>query len=243
MEKYSQQYKIEEVLEKNLKSHSSSVTFEQIWNNHSNRKEQLKRRIVPILISSVIIFTSIISPPARAIIEGWLQVSSVEEGKSHIGFSWDSTAGQGQKNYQSLKDVENEFNLNVPFPKIFSDLEINEAHKQYQYSANVDNNKLITVHYRLNTNERSYNLMVTRAMERPEFSAGTARNSVIDKEIEINGNKGRLIAIQDMNILNIYLEKGPWKLVLTASSGGIDTKSDPPVTEEEIINLAESITW
>jgi hypothetical protein len=243
MEKHFQQYKIEEVLEKNLKSHSSSVTFEQIWNTHSNRKKQVKRRLVPILISSVIIFASMISPSARAIIGGWLQVSQVEEGKTHIGFSWDNTAGQEQENFQSLNDVENEFNLNIPFPKIFSDLEIKEAHKQYQYSANVENDKLIAFHYRLKTNDRSYNLMVTRAKERPEFSAGTTRNSVIDKEIDIKGNKGRLIAIQDMNILNIYLEKGSWKLVLTASSGGIDTKSDPPVSEEEIINLAESIKW
>lgn len=236
-------YKLEEVLDKELRNHLPSVTLEQILNTNYNRKKQFNKRLIPVIISCVIVFASMISPSARAVIEGWLQFSKVEEGKTHIGWSWDNTAGNEQKNYQSLKELEREFNTLIPFPQVFSNLEVNEAHKQYQYSANIKNNKLIAFHYRLNIKGRSYNLMAARAAKRPEFSASTAKNSVIDKEIKINGISGRMLAIHDMNIFHIYLEKDHWKLVLTASSGGLDAKSGTKVTESEIIKLAESITW
>jgi hypothetical protein len=234
---------LRETLHKNSKHHSTKVTFNQIWSIHQNRKKQMQKQLTFISISfCLIIFTSLASPSVRAMVEEWLQFSKVEEGNSYIGWSWENTAGQSQENYQSLQEIKDKYSIAIPFPQDFLLKESTDEHKQYQYSVNSELENLVSLHYRLQTKTRSYNFTATRTEKKPQFSAGTTKDTVIDEEIKINNLPGRLIAIHDMDIYHIYMEKRDWKLVLTVSSDGLYQNKGSDINKGELIKLAESIT-
>lgn len=245
MGKLDVESRISEILNKKLKPHSPSMSFIDVWDIYHSRKRKMQRLLVPVMLCAFVLIISQVSPSVRAIMNGWLEVSQVEDGDTiHIGYSWENTAGQTNETFQSLSEVEGRFDLEVPFTKVFIDIEKNEAHKQYHYETNVENNKLVLLNYRLTTKRRGYTLTASKVDNKPDFSAATSMNSVTDKEVIINGKSGRLLAIQDMDLYTLYMEHGEWKVILTASPGGLyGEPGGSSVTEKEMIKLAESISW
>jgi hypothetical protein len=205
-------------------------------------KRRFKNPLVAAAVISVLAFGSLLSPSVQAMIEDLFSFNQVEERtQSDIGWTWGGIAGDDSTDYSSVDEIESQFSLNIPFPVEFLVAEEDASVKEYR--VDTKDGKFVSFNYFLRTEDRMYRVTTTNVSnEKPSFTANTTKETVIEKDVSINGESGTLIGIHDMNGYHIYTEQGGWKIVVSGFADSLDGESAAPeITEEEIINIAESI--
>ncbi|KIL51511.1 hypothetical protein KP77_10230 [Jeotgalibacillus alimentarius] len=205
-------------------------------------KRRFKNPLVAAAMISVLAFGSLLSPSVQATIEELFSFNQVEESsQSYIGWTWGGTAGDDSTTYSSVDKIESQFSLNIPFPEKL--LVAEENAKSKEYTVNTEDGKFVSYNYVLRTKDGMFRVSATNvSKEKPEFLADTARETAIEKKVSINGVSGTLIGIYDMNGYHVYIEQEDWKIVVSGFADSLDGGSAAPeITEEEIINIAESI--
>lgn len=211
------------------------------------RKRKIKNPFVAAAIASVLGIGLLLSPATQAMFEGLFQVTKFEKSAHNeelsFGYGFDNLGIHEEKVYDSLSELENTFNINVPFPK---ELLLEENNKKtLEYSAITDDKgEFSSYRYDLSTQERSYAVFATnKADAEARFSAATTDGTGVDKDIVINGIPSKLLGINEIDGYAIYIENDNWKLIITVfdRANGLEGLSD--VTENEVIKIAESIKW
>lgn len=208
--------------------------------------KQPKRKLTTLWVATAMISVlgigTLVSPSVQATIENLFSFNQVEERtESIIGWTWGGMAGDDTTDYSSVDEIESQFSLNIPFPVEFLVAEEDASIKEYRVGTK--DGKFVSFDYFLRTEDRMYGVTTTNVSnEKPSFTASTTKETVIEKEVSINGETGTLIGIHDMNGYHIYIEQGEWKIVVSGFADSLDGESvAPEITEEEILNIAESI--
>lgn len=205
-------------------------------------KRRYKNPLVAAAVISVLAFGLLLSPSVQALIEDLFSSNQVEEkAQSIIGWTWGGISGDDSTGYSSVDEIESQFSLNIPFPVEF--LAAEEVASSKEYRVDTKDGKFVSFDYFLRTEARMYGVTTTNVSnEKPSFTANTTKETVIEKEVSINGELGTLIGIHDMNGYHIYIERGDWKIIVSGFADSLDGKSAAPeITEEEILKIAESI--
>jgi hypothetical protein len=244
VEENSNRSEIKHTFQKKMDSYYPSSSFQKVWNTaHSKRgKRSLKKPLLSIAVVAALTVTLFLTPSVKAVFEGLFEFTKVEQNEEvSIGGSW-SIAGDESKVYTSLSEVEKMYDMDIPFPQKLMSAEKGAEH---EYSVSTENGQFLAYDYKLWTEERWYSVAASNVVkEKPKFTANTDKKTVIDKEIFINGVPARLLGIHDLNGYHIYIEKGNWSMIISGFARTSNEKSEiTKVSEEEMIDIAETINW
>ena len=211
--------------------------------------EQPKRRMkIPLVAAvavSVLTGGILLTPTGQAMFEGLFEVIKFEKSFKNeelsFGYHMDNLDIYEEYTYGSIKEIENKYNLNVPFPE---QLLFKEKFKEtVEYKVLTDENGgFSSYEYHLATPERSYDVVATNKVEAEvSFSAATSDGTGIEKDILVNGVSAKLLGINEMDGYTIYIENENWKIIVSSFDRASNLEGTSDVKEEEIIKIAESI--
>lgn len=213
--------------------------------------EQPKRRFKNPLVAAAMVFILtcgiLLSPSVQAMFEGLFQVTKFEESahnkETSFGYHFDKLAVYEENVYNSLHEIENAYNITIPFPnQLLREEEIQET-VEYIVSTDQDGD-FASYHYNLSTPERNYSVLATNDIDaEARFSAETTNGDGIEKDIVINGITSKLLGINEIDGYTIYLENANWKLIISCFDRANNLKGLSDVKEEEVIKIVESIKW
>lgn len=212
-------------------------------------KRRYKNPLVAAAIISVLGCGFYVSSPGQAMFEGLFQVSkfkkraNVEE--MSFGYSVENVPFYGEKAFNSLNEMEETFNVLIPFPEQLLGVEENDELELVEYKAQTDENgNFFALFYNLSAPERYYSVVATNHEDAiVKFSAETADGTAIEKDIEINGVKAKLLGTKEIDGYAIYMEKENWKLIIMSTDRANSLEGQSDVKEEELISIAQSIKW
>lgn len=212
-------------------------------------KRRFKNPLVAAAIISVLGFGFFVSSPGQAMFEGLFQVSKFEERANvkemSFGYGVENIPIYGEKAFNSLNEMEETFNVSIPFPEQLLGIEAKDELELVEYKALVDDNgDFSSFSYNLSTPARNYSVVATNHEDAiVKFSAETADGTAIEKDIEINGVKAKLLGTKEIDGYAIYMEKGNWKLIIMETDRASNVEGASDVKEEEVISIAQSIKW
>jgi hypothetical protein len=212
-----------------------------------HKKRELKNLLVAATMFSVLGIGILLSPTSQAVFNGLFEVTKFEKSanKEEISFGYvlEGLGEYGREEYGSLEEIENTYNIHVPFPEQLLTEEENAETTEYSVGVDKEGN-FRSYHYILQTKERNYDVFATNAKEvKPKFLAETKGGTAINKKFSINGSSAKLLGANEMDGYYIYIEKGNWKVIISCFSRAGNKEGVFDVTEEEIIKIAESIKW
>lgn len=217
------------------------------------KQEQTKRRFKNPLVAAAMISVLGVgfsfSSPGQAMFEGLFQVSKFEERANvkemSFGYAVENVPFYEEKAFNSLNEMEEIFNVSIPFPEQLLAIEGNDELKSVEYNVGTDDNgDFSSFTYNLSTPERNYSVVATNHEGAVvKFSAETADGTAIEKDIEINGLKAKLLGTKEIDGYAIYMEKGNWKLIIMSLDRASNLEGESDVKEEEVISIAQSIKW
>jgi hypothetical protein len=211
------------------------------------QKSRIKRPFVAAAIIAALSVSIYVTPSGQAMFEGLFQVTKFEKRKNieemSIGYGFTDSAGYEEKSFDSLNEIENMFNVQVPFPSLFLTEEEDKEFVEYHVSTD-EQGEFTQLLYFSGTPERNYSVHATNFVDaKPQFSAETTDGTGIEKDLVINGVSAKLLGIKEIDGYVIYMEKDNWKLIITCFDRGSSLEGLSDVREEEIIEISESITW
>jgi hypothetical protein len=193
------------------------------------------------LISCGILF----SPTGQAMFKGLFEVTKFEKSANNeeisFGYSLNNLEIYDERVYGSLTEIEDVFNVNIPFPHQLLIKEENKESVEHRVLTDEDG-QLSSYHYQLATSERSYKIVATNKVEAEvNFSAATSDGTGIEKDIVVNGVSAKLLSVNEMDGYTIYIENENWKMIISCFDRASNLEGTSDVKEEEIIEIAESI--
>ncbi|ENH95676.1 hypothetical protein J416_14877 [Gracilibacillus halophilus YIM-C55.5] len=212
-------------------------------------KRKVKNPLVAAAVVSLLVIGSLFTSPIQAALEGIFEVSKYEESSKQESISFGSGISEigvmGQEVYTSLKEMEETYNMNIPFPeKIW---EINPQSNQDKFRVGVDGDgDFISYNFNLatedKTHEQSFSIKATKSSEaKVNFHAETEDGTAINKDITINDTKAKLFGVDEL-AYSIYIEKNGWKFIITMVEKNDELRTEfTRENEKQLIELAESI--
>lgn len=141
-----------------------------------------------------------------------------------------------------LNEIEEMVNIKVPFPILLSEEE-NKESVEYKVATD-EQGEFSAYHYNLSTPERNYDVWATNNVDaKVKLTAETTDGTAIEKDIVINGTSSKLLGINEIDGYSIYIENENWKMIISCFDRGNSLEGLSDVKEEEIIKIAESISW
>ncbi|WP_227395978.1 hypothetical protein [Jeotgalibacillus aurantiacus] len=213
------------------------------------RKLKFRNPWVAAMTLSILGLGFIFSPSGQATFQGLFQVSTFEERANvkemSFGYEVSNVSIYDEAVFTSLSEVEKAFDVSVPFPEKFIEVEAISNTELFKYNAFVDQaNHFSGLSYNLSTQDRNYDLFVTNNPEsQVNFSAETADGTAIDRDVDINGIKGKILGTSEPDSFALYIEKDSWTLVVMSTGRGESAENEPDIIEAEMIQIAESIKW
>ncbi|EKN70426.1 hypothetical protein BABA_05241 [Neobacillus bataviensis LMG 21833] len=213
--------------------------------------EQPKRKLKSPLVAAVMVTVLgcgfLLSPTGQAMFEGLFQISKFEKSANNeeisFGYHFDNLDIYEENDYDSLNEIEDTFNVNIPFPEQLLIEETNKETIENRVSTD-ENGDLSSYRYNLSTPKRSYSVLATSIVDaKAKFSAETTDGTGIEKDIMINGVSSKLLGIKEIDGYTIYIENENWKLIISCFDRASNLKGVSDVKEEEVIKIAESIKW
>lgn len=207
--------------------------------------KRLRNGMVAAVMVSVIAIGLLSSPVVQAKLEKLFTYEKVNNEEQVTTGWWFMNAGEEGKLFNSLYDVEEQFLIDIPFPGKFLEVEKNALSDDHiSHNVSFTKDKFGTYRYDLRTDDRLYTFHATNtSKEKPQFTAKTTNDNVIEKEIIINDISATLMGIYDTNNRFIYLEKDEWKIVIDVTAIGVGDSIAEELSEQELIEIAESISW
>ena len=210
-------------------------------------KRKYKNPLIAIAAVSIIGFGMLLTPVGQATFNGLFEVTKFEKRPHNeelsFGYSWEGTAGHDTVTYNSLRELENAYTLQIPFPEQLVMKAVDAESSTYDVAID-DKGNFVSYYYLLSTAERNYTISATHAVETsPTFRAETTDGTAIETEVFINGTASTLMASKDIDGYSIYIKNGQWQMVITSFARGVPKKGVFHVTEEELIQIAESVQW
>lgn len=246
MEKNNAAY-MKDALEKEVQRQTSSVTFEQLWEGYVNRdarRKKKKRRIRQIAFAAAALLfalqTIVSFKPAMAFIEQLLE-PKVEikpigkQAERSIRIVWK----EGDEEIGISSKTEAEQLLGVPVP--WSDkLDAMPKKKRFMKVIKKQGQPL-GYKYALGTNGRIIDIQAGYRIDSPPmFFLHTMGGDAAVKDVAVNGAEAKLVEFRDFPGFHyIYFQLEDWNILLFVTQD-IDAL---PVTEEEIVALAESVRF
>ncbi|MFK0522700.1 hypothetical protein ACINKY_10900 [Paenibacillus illinoisensis] len=231
---------IKHAIHNNIKSSHSSVLFENVWEQYSNKKIRYKHKriyrkgLIAACILGLLFFFVVFQTPVRAFIEQYLEIKIIKNVKNaEIGFSWADTAGDTRFKVSNKKEAEKSLGISIPWPH---QLEKKSGEKEVWIRKKSD--KPLGYDYFIRTQDRYYQVIANYNINRqPEFFAKTT-DKVVVKELSIQGGSAKFITSTEFNhVPYIYLEKDNWKIVVIVTNHA----KENIINEQEIQDLASSI--
>ncbi|MBM7662903.1 hypothetical protein JOC85_003714 [Bacillus mesophilus] len=211
---------------------------EKAISEQQNKKYmKFKKPLAAASIASVVAIGVLSSPSVQATIQQLFSVNHIQEGEAftYIGWTWKGS-GDASTSFQSIGEVEEEFQMNIPFPEKLLAAEKDSLLKEY--TVNTEKGEFVSFMYSLRTEDRLYMVSATNLPKvTPEFTANTTKETVIEKKVNINGVSGTLLGIYELkDSYSLYFQTDEWKIVIDGTN-----HDGPKLTEEEMIKIAESI--
>ena len=215
------------------------------------KAEQPKRKFKNPLMAVAAIFVIgigiMLTPVGQATFNGLFEVTKFEKRPHNeelsFGYSWEGTAGYDTVTYNSLGEVKNAYTIHIPFPEQLVMKAVDAESSTYNVAID-DKGDFLSYNYHLFTTERMYEVFATNVVgTSPTFRAETTDGTAIEKEVFINGTAATLLGTNDLDGYSIYIKNEQWQMVITSFARGIHEKGVFHVTEEELIQFAESIQW
>jgi hypothetical protein len=210
-------------------------------------KRRFKNSLVAAAMVSVLGFGILFSPMGQAMFEGLFEVKKFEKSANNeemsFGFGFENVDIYEENNYGSLNEIEEMFNIKVPFPSILLSEEENKESVEYKLTTD-EQGGFSAYHYDLSTPERNYHVRATNNVDaKAKFTAETTDGIAIEKDIVINGISSKLLGINEIDGYSIYIEIENWKMIISCFDRGNSLEGLSDVKEEEVIKIAESISW
>ena len=205
---------------------------------------RMKKTLVAAVAVSVLSCGILLTPTGQAMFKGLFEVTKFEKSANNeeisFGYSLNNLEIYDERVYGSLTEIEDVFNVNIPFPHQLLLKEENKESVEHRVLTDEDG-ELSSYHYRLATSERSYEIVATNKIEAEvNFSAATSDGTGIEKDIVINGVSAKLLGVNEIDGYTIYIENENWKMIISCfdRANNLEGTSD---VKEEIIKIAESI--
>lgn len=236
-----------DALEKEVQRRTSSVTFEQIWEGYVNRDARRKKKKRNIrqaaFAAAALLFalqTVVAFKPAMAFIAQFIEPKVeikqvVKETERNMRIVWK----EGDEEIGISSKTEAEQLLGVPVP--WSDMmdampEIKRFMKVVKKQG-----QPLGYKYALGTNGRIIDIEARYLIDSPPmFFLHTMGGEAAVKDVTVNGAEAKLVEFHDFPVFHyIYFQLEDWNILLSV----IQDIDAPPVTEEEMIALAESVRF
>jgi hypothetical protein len=187
--------------------------------------------------------------PIQAALEGIFEVSKYEESSKQESISFGSgfseTGVMGEEVYTSLEQIEETYNMNIPFPDKIWEIKPQSNEDEFRVGFDEDGN-FISYNFNLATDEKTheqkFSINAIKSSEaKVNFDAETIDGTAINKDITINDTKAKLFGV-DKLAYSIYLEKDGWKFIITMAEKNDEIRTElTKAKEKQLIELAESI--
>jgi len=212
------------------------------------KKKWLGASVAIIAVVSLLGVGALSTSPIQAALEGIFEVSKYEESSKQesisFGYGFEETGVMEEEVYTSLEEMEQTFNMNIPFPdKIW---EINPQSNADEFRVGVDGDEnFISYNFNLATDEKTQHRFSIQAIKSSEakvhFDAETKDGTAINKDITINDTKAKLFGVDEL-AYSMYIEKDGWKFIITMTEKNDELRTElTEAKEKQLIELAESI--
>ena len=212
-------------------------------------KIKLKKPLVAAAVVSLLGIGALSSPPIQAALEGIFEVSKYEDSSEKESISFGSgfseTGVVGEEVYTSLEQVEEIYNMNIPFPAKIWDIKSPSNTDEFRVGVDEEGN-FISYNFDLSTDDKTHEqrfsiTAIKSSKEKVNFDAETKDGTAINKDITVNDTKAKLFGV-DKLAYSIYLEKDGWKLIITMAEKNDEIRTElTKAKEKQLIELAESI--
>lgn len=211
-------------------------------------KRKVKNPLVAAAVVSLLGIGALFTSPIQAALEGIFDVSKYEESSKQESISFGrgflETGVMGEEVYTSLEEMEETFNMNIPFPDKIRETNPQSEEDEFRVGVDGDGN-FISYYFNLATDEKTPQKFSIQAIKSSEakvnFDAETVDGTAINKDITINDTKAKLFGV-DKLAYSIYLEKDGWKFIITMAEKNDKLRTAlTKAKEKQLIKIAESI--
>lgn len=208
-------------------------------------KRRMKKPLVAAAAVSVLGCGILLSSTGQAMFQGLFQITKFEKSANNeeisFGYHFDNLEIYDDSVYDSLKEIENVFNIDIPFPQQLLLKEENKESVEYRVVTD-EYGGFSSYEYHLATPERSYDVVATNKVDaEAKFFAATSDGTGTEKDIVVNGVSAKLLGVNEIDGYTIYIENESWKMIISSFDRASNIKGTSDVKEEEIIKIAESI--
>lgn len=206
---------------------------------------RMKKSFVATAAIALISCGILLSPTGQAMFKGLFEVTKFEKSANNkeisFGYSLNNLEIYDERVYGSLTEIEDVFNVNIPFPHQLLLKEENKESVEHRVLTD-EHGEISSYHYQLATSDRSYEFVATNKVEAEvNFSAVTSDGTGIEKDIVINGVSAKLLSVSEMDGYTIYIENENWKMIISCFDRSNNLEGTSDVKEDEIIKIVESV--
>lgn len=206
---------------------------------------RMKKSFIATAAIALICCGILLTPTGQAMFKGLFEVTKFEKSANNeeisFGYSLSNLEIYDERVFGSLTEIEDAFNVNIPFPRQLLLQEEDKESVEHRVSTD-EVGGLSSYQYLLATAERSYKVVATNKVEAEvNFSAATSSGTGIEKDIVVNGLSAKLFGVDEIDGYMVYIENDNWKIIITCFDRSSDLEGTSDVTEEEIIKIVESI--